>query len=101
MADQRFDVQARAVRDLGLRDADDETIFQAARLARAVVLTKDSDFISLVERFGPPPQLIWITIGNTPNAVLRGVLERHWSLAIDLLAAGEPLVEIGHAPGVT
>ena len=38
--------QASALRDLGLRDAEDETVFKAARTADAVVLTKDSDFIN-------------------------------------------------------
>ncbi len=51
---------ASALRDLGLRDAEDEEIFQAARNASAVVMTKDSDFVSLVERFGPPPQIVWV-----------------------------------------
>ncbi len=42
------------MRDLGLRDAKDTEIFQAARQAGAVVMTKDSDFAMLLERFGPP-----------------------------------------------
>ena len=45
-----FDVEASAIRDLGLRDATDRQIFQAARAGDgAVVLTKDSDFVALVE----------------------------------------------------
>ena len=45
-----FDVEASAIRDLGLRDATDRQIFQAARAEDgAVVLTKDSDFVALVE----------------------------------------------------
>jgi predicted nuclease of predicted toxin-antitoxin system len=51
-------VDATALRDLGLRDANDATIFRAARDGSAVVLTKDADFVSLVERHGPPPQIV-------------------------------------------
>lgn len=51
-------VQARPLRDLGLRDAEDETIFQAARVANSVVMTKDSDFVRLQERHGNPPKII-------------------------------------------
>jgi predicted nuclease of predicted toxin-antitoxin system len=40
---------AQAIRDLGLRDAKDRQIFDAARQANAIVLTKDSDFVELVE----------------------------------------------------
>ena len=43
---------------LGLHDATDEANFDAARRANAVVMTKDRDFVQLLERAGPPPQLI-------------------------------------------
>jgi predicted nuclease of predicted toxin-antitoxin system len=38
------------------------------------VMTKDSDFVDLVERLGSPPQVIWLTYGNTSNARLRHIL---------------------------
>ena len=49
---------ASALRDIGLRDAEDGEIFQAARSVSPIVMTKDSDFVSLLERFGPPPQVV-------------------------------------------
>ena len=52
-----FGVTAHAVRDLGLRDAKDLAIFHAAREAGAVLMSKDSDFVLLLERFGPSPQM--------------------------------------------
>ena len=94
-----FAVEVRAVRDLGLRDAKDREIYQAARRALAVVITKDSDFLDLLERFGPPPQLLWITCGNTSNACLREVLQRTLPRALRLLEQGEPLVEISGVGG--
>jgi predicted nuclease of predicted toxin-antitoxin system len=90
-----FGLQAQAVRDLGLRDATDEQIFQAAQNAGAVVVTKDSDFLTLLERRGAPPQVIWLTMGNCANASLMKVFRDNWSVAADLLRRGEPLVEIG------
>jgi len=39
---EEFGVVAYAVRELGLRDAKDRQIFDAARQAGAVVITKDS-----------------------------------------------------------
>ena len=42
--EKEFDVQAEAVRDLGLRDAKDPEIFAAARERGAVVMSKDADF---------------------------------------------------------
>jgi predicted nuclease of predicted toxin-antitoxin system len=89
-----FGVQAVAVRDLGLREAEDPAIFAAARAAGAVVMTKDSDFVLLLERLGPPPQVIWLTCGNTSNPKLRELLARAWPVVAAALAAGEPLVEV-------
>jgi predicted nuclease of predicted toxin-antitoxin system len=89
-----FGVDAAPLRELGLRDAEDAAIFAAARAAGAVVLTKDSDFVGLVARLGPPPQIVWLTCGNTSNAALRALLSGVWPRVASLLAAGEPLIEI-------
>jgi predicted nuclease of predicted toxin-antitoxin system len=51
-----FGVTAHAVRNLGLRDSKDLPIFHAAREAGAVIISKDSDFVFLLERFGPRPR---------------------------------------------
>ena len=83
-----------AVRELGLRVAEDREIFDAARQANAVVLTKDVDFVDLLERLGPPPQVIWLTCGNTSNAALRDLLRTALPQALELFQQGEALVEI-------
>lgn len=93
----KFDVQATPLRTLDLRDAEDEEIFQAAKQAGVVVLTKDADFLRLLDRLGPPPQVLWLTCGDTSNEQLQRVLLPVLPAALELLAAGEPLVEIGNA----
>ena len=94
---ETFGVTVHAVRDLGLRDAKDLPIFHAAREAGAVIMSKDSDFVLLLERFGSPPQILWITCGNTSNARLRDVLRKSFPEARARLEQGEPLVEISDA----
>lgn len=89
-----FNVKAFALRDLELRDAEDFEIFEAARKATAVVMTKDSDFVSLLERFDAPPKIIWLTCGNTSNANLKNILSKTLPDAIDLLQSGEKIIEI-------
>jgi predicted nuclease of predicted toxin-antitoxin system len=93
-----FGIATQPVRDLGLREAKDVEIFQAARSANAVVITKDADFVELVERLGPPPQVLWITCGNTTNARLKQILSQCLPSAIPLLETGEPLIEIADSP---
>ena len=46
-----FGVTALALRDLGLRDAEDTEIFEAAKAQGVIFMTKDSDFVDLVDRF--------------------------------------------------
>ena len=89
-----FAVSAVAIRDVGLRDAKDTEIFQAARRENAIVMTKDSDFVLLLDRLGAPPQVIWITCGNTSNARLKEILTNTLPKALELLKSGEELVEI-------
>ncbi|WP_163560258.1 DUF5615 family PIN-like protein [Halomonas sp. NO4] len=91
-------VDACSVRYLGYRDADDETIFAEARKANVIVLTKDRDFPDLLERHGPPPKVIWITMGNTSNARMREVLSRLLPAALEMLNNGEALVELSDKP---
>jgi predicted nuclease of predicted toxin-antitoxin system len=97
---ESFEISAYSARFLGLRDAKDHEIFSAAREAGpVVVMTKDSDFVLLVERLGPPPQVVWITCGNTSNARLRQVLTDRFPKAMELLRRGEPVVEISDRRG--
>jgi predicted nuclease of predicted toxin-antitoxin system len=96
---ERFQIEARAVRDLGLRHAKDHVIYRAAREAGVIVMTKDADFLGLLERLGPPPQVLWITCGNTSNTRLREVLQDALPTALRLFDEGETLVEISDASG--
>ena len=87
------DVNAFSVKYLGLRDAEDEEIFLQARKAEVIVMTKDLDFVNMLERLGPPPKVIWLTCGNTSNHFLRELLARTLNQALSLLQQ-VPLVEI-------
>ncbi|HEY6230515.1 MAG TPA: DUF5615 family PIN-like protein [Pyrinomonadaceae bacterium] len=89
-----FDVSAVALRTIGMRDATDRDIFFAARRAGATIMTKDIDFVRLLEDLGPPPQVIWVTCGNTSNANLKLILTKTFPRALAFLSRGEMLVEI-------
>ena len=81
---ETFGIEAYAARDLGLRDAKDPVIFNAVRDAKVVVMSKGEDFRLLVERLGPPPQVLWLTCGNTSNARLRIILTKSLPTALKL-----------------
>lgn len=92
---ETFSLTAKPLRELDLRDAEDEQIFLAAKKAADVVITKDSDFVELRERHGSPPKILWLTCGNTSDAALRHIFDKHFLEALRLFSAGDDLVEIG------
>ena len=91
---RRFKLDAAAVRDVGLANAEDREIFDAARKADVVVVTKDRDFVDLLERYGPPPKVLWVTCGNTANARMKTILAKEFPFALELFNGGESLVEL-------
>lgn len=90
-----FAVEALAIQeDSVLVSAEDAEIFAAAREAKATMMTKDRDFVDLLARFGPPPQVLWISCGNTSNRAMKHILASAFPPAMELIQSGEPLVEI-------
>jgi len=91
---EQFGVEAANLDSVGLRQAQDIEIFQHARRPGHVIMTKDDDFVDIVTRLGPPPQILWVTCGNVTNRALRELLARAFPSARAHLAAGEPVVEL-------
>lgn len=92
--EETFSEPCLAVRDIGLRDAEDAEIFHQAKTADVIVMAKDRDFVELLLRFGPPPRVLWLTCGNTSNQNLKQLLSSHLPTAMALLTPATPLVEI-------
>ncbi len=59
-----------------------------------IFLTKDADFLLMLDRSGPPPQVLWITCGNTTTARMRELMDKQLRAALALFDAGEALVEL-------
>lgn len=91
---ERFDVEARPVRALFLKDSSDVALFDAALSNDAIVLTKDSDFWELSKQRSLVPGIIWLRFGNTTNRRLREILALSLSEALARLDAGERIVQI-------
>ena len=89
-----YQITAVAVRDIGLRDAADLDIFAAAKAQGVIIMTKNRDFVALVDRYGTPPHIIWLTCGNTSHARLREILRTTLHDALTLVQSEEQLVEI-------
>ena len=84
-------VECLPIRDLNLQRASDPEIFTAARATKVVFMTKDDDFVRLVEHHGPPPQVVLVTCGNTSNANLRPLVLFAWPSILMMLDLAKPL----------
>ena len=75
-------------------DADDAEIFDFAKTALLIVVTKDDDFVRRSDTLGAPPQILWLRIGNCRNLALFAALASAWTNIIAALERGERVVEL-------
>ena len=72
---ETFEITCFSTTYLGLRDANDIETFNFARQNQAIVITKDDDFVELLNRRGSPPKILWLTCGNTSKERLKIIFE--------------------------
>ncbi len=65
------------VRDIGLKQADDRSIWQWARNSGHTFVTADSDFVAMVTTIGPPPKVIHIERCDFPLSAIEELLRRN------------------------
>ena len=85
---------AHAVRDVGLRDAEDSDIWAYAPANHAVVITKDQDFAERLMSCKTAPAIVWLRIGNTANRALLALLMPLLPTIISRIESGDNLVEV-------
>ena len=85
---------ATPVRELGLREADDGSIWNFATSGGWTVLTKDEDFVARGLATPDAPAIVWLRIGNCTNRVLFAWLEPLLPGIVARLDAGDRLVEV-------
>ena len=88
--------EAKAVREVGLREAADSEIWTFAEQGAWIVVTKDDDFAERVLMHSGGPQVVWLRIGHCVNRLLFDWIEPLFPSILDELAAGQPLVEVDH-----
>ena len=66
------------VRDVGLRAADDPSVWDYARQNGFLIVSKDADMHDLSLLFGDPPKVIWLRLGNCSTAQVENLLRREY-----------------------
>lgn len=91
---ERAGHQAIHVFDLLPFDASDIDIAREVRRQQAVLMSKDEDFVDLLNRGILESQLLWVRCGNMTTARLWIKMAPLLPGAVEALAAGERIVEI-------
>ena len=87
--------QAEHVSDIGLRDADDSSIWRHALENRSILVTKDEDFPHRCRQSSSSPVIVlWLRIGNTSRRALLDWFEPLLPQIEEMIRQGERLIEV-------
>jgi predicted nuclease of predicted toxin-antitoxin system len=87
-------LSATPVRELGLRESDDGSIWNFATAGDWIVITKDEDFVARCVGNPAAPAVVWLRLGNCTNRVLFAWLEPFLPEILRRLKGGEKLIEV-------
>jgi predicted nuclease of predicted toxin-antitoxin system len=87
-------LEANHVMELRLDEADDRTVIEEALARDMILVSKDADFLDLVNRPGCAGRLVWVRVGNCRSRVLIETFKRAFPLLLGELAAGAKVVEL-------
>ena len=62
---------------VGLDQASDLAVWNAARSRGFIIVSQDADFSDLSAMFGAPPKVIWIRRGNCSTREIEAMLRLH------------------------
>src|SRR5882724_1259610 len=89
---------ATPVREVGLRESDDGSIWDFAKAGGLTVVTKDEDFVARCVGDAASPPVVWLRIGNCTNRVLFVWLQPFLVDIKSRLSQGEKIIEVRQAP---
>lgn len=76
------------VRQIALARAGDEAVWSYARDHGFVLISKDEDFHQMSFLLGPPPQVVWVQLGNCSTAEVEECIRANRS-TIEAFEAGK------------
>ena len=76
---------SRHVIHVGLDNSPDNALWCYAKENGLAIVSKDKDFLSMQERLGYPPKLIYLSMGNTRVSVVESILIENQQAIFDFL----------------
>jgi len=87
-------IESRHVRELGFGSVSDWEIWSFATAEGFGIVTMDEDFQHLAARYGTPPQVVWVRLGNVRKTALLEAFSAVLSALRAELGNGTPVIEI-------
>jgi predicted nuclease of predicted toxin-antitoxin system len=87
-------IEARHVRRFGLGAAPDADVWAFARKEGFGIVTADDDFQHLAARYGTPPQVVWVRLGNLRKPALLAAFQAVLPELMTGLEDGAPVIEV-------
>ena len=80
---------SRHVRQVGLGEADDPTVWDYAKDNDFVIVSKDEDFHQRSFLFGSPPKVVWLRLGNCATQDIEDAMRRNRAALTDFATQEE------------
>lgn len=87
-------LQADHVRQHHLAAVTDAEIWNFAKANGFVIVTMDEDFQHLAARYGTPPQVVWVRLGNVRKQALLSAFAAVLPMLRSEIENGTPVIEI-------
>ncbi|MCJ8270949.1 MAG: DUF5615 family PIN-like protein [Psychrosphaera sp.] len=72
----------------------DEIVWHYAKTNNLAILTKDRDFVEFWQRFGPPPKVVHLEIGNCRLLVTESLLRNNQATIMQFLLSSQSGLQI-------
>jgi predicted nuclease of predicted toxin-antitoxin system len=69
--------ESKHVRDVGLGESTDDSVWEYAAQHGFMIVTKDADFHQRSFLFGHPPKVVWVRCGNCSTSAIEQLLRAH------------------------
>lgn len=76
------------VREVGLKEAEDLTVWEYAKQQGFIIVSKDADFHQRSFVLGFPPKVVWIRLGNCTTTEVEQVIRKNFD-SIEAFAEDE------------
>jgi predicted nuclease of predicted toxin-antitoxin system len=82
------------VSQVSLENAGDIVVWEYAREKDLHIMTKDKDFIALLNQKGHPPKIIWLQLGNCTNKEIQAIIMKQKTTIKHFISSGKGILKI-------